>query len=98
MKELKHIKLFEAFESQKLSKTLKFINKASKDNFLNQIKKIAAKIDYPISELSDDLFEYLPFMSALKKVPVEEKVVEEAPQECNHESDWISARQPRTPP
>ena len=85
--ELKYLKLFEAFESIKLSKTLKFINKESQDQFLGELKSIGNRLDFPISKFSDDVFEYLPFKSALKK-----NVDPQAPQEkeqCNHESDWI---------
>lgn len=65
MKELKYIRLFEAFESQKLSKTLKFLNKEGKSNFLTKLKSIANSIDFPVSEFSDEYFQYLPFKKAL---------------------------------
>lgn len=65
---MKHIKLFEAFESKILSKTLGFIqNKSDKDNFLEVLKKICKNIDFPFSKLSDQHFEYLPFKRALEK-------------------------------
>jgi hypothetical protein len=63
--ELKYLRLFEAFESIKLSKTLKFVNKSSKDEFLSILKRIAESIDFPISKFSDDYFQYLPFKKAL---------------------------------
>ena len=66
MKNIKSFKLFEAFKSDKLSKTLAFINKDSKGKFLEQLKTIANKIDLPYSEYSDDYFQYLPFKKALK--------------------------------
>ena len=66
MKNIKSFKLFEAFKSDKLSKTLAFINKDSKGKFLEQLKTIANKIDLPYSEYSDDYFQYLPFRKALK--------------------------------
>jgi hypothetical protein len=66
MKNIKSFKLFEAFKSDKLSKTLAFINKDSKTKFLDQLKNIANKIDLPYSEYSDDYFQYLPFRKALK--------------------------------
>ena len=65
MKELKYLKLYEAFESIKLSKTLGFINKDAKKSFLNQLKQLADKIDLPYSKYSDDYFQYLPFKKAL---------------------------------
>jgi len=63
--ELKYLRLFEAFESIKLSKTLKFVNKESKNEFLTILKKIANSIDFPISKFSDEYFQYLPFKKAL---------------------------------
>jgi hypothetical protein len=65
MSNLKYIKLFEAFESIKLTKTLGFINKGSNATFISQLKSIASKIDFPISKYSDDYFQYLPFKKAL---------------------------------
>lgn len=83
---MKYIKLYEAFESNKLSKTIGFINKGAKGDFLYDLRTIGRNFDFPISEFSDDMFEYLPFKSALKKnVKVEDR--EKEP--CNHESDWI---------
>jgi len=63
--ELKYIKLFEAFESIKLSKTLGFIDKNSKNEFISQLKILASKIELPFSKYSDDYFQYLPFKKAL---------------------------------
>jgi hypothetical protein len=87
MKQLKHIKLFEAFESIKLGKTLNFINTGAKSIFIDNLKKIASNYDFPISKFNDDMFEYLPFKSALMKnvdppKPTEREV-------CKRESDWI---------
>lgn len=65
MKNLKYIKLFEAFESEKLSKTLKFINKEYRSLFISDIKSICNKMNFPLSEISDDLFQYLPYRKAL---------------------------------
>ena len=65
---MKHIKLFEAFESKILGKTLGFIQSNSdKDEFLEVLKKICKNIDFPFSKLSDQYFEYLPFKRALEK-------------------------------
>lgn len=66
MKNIKSFKLFESFKSDKLSKTLAFINKESKTKFLEQLKTIAKKIDLPYSEYTDDYFQYLPFKKALQ--------------------------------
>ncbi len=65
MSNLKYIKLFEAFESIKLTKTLGFIDKSAKDNFISQLKSIANKMDFPLSKYTDDYFQYLPFKKAL---------------------------------
>lgn len=85
MRELKYIKLFEAFESIKLSKTLKFLKGENKRTFLVNLKAISDKIDFPFSKFNDDYFEYLPFKSALNK----NYIIDETKEECKHESDWI---------
>ena len=65
---MKYLKLFEAFDSQTLSKTLGFIKeKSQKRDFLNLIKRVCDQIDFPLSKLNDDFFEYLPFSAAVKK-------------------------------
>jgi hypothetical protein len=86
MKDLKYIKLFEAFESTKLSKTMGFISRESRAAFLSKLKDITGRLDYPLSNLSDDLFEYLPFKSALKKTV---SLTSSEPEQCNHPSDSI---------
>ena len=64
---LKYIQLFEAFDSKVLSKTLGYIKEPNdREKFLNVIKKMCSSIDYPLSKLNDDYFEYLPFKKALK--------------------------------
>lgn len=63
---MKHIKLFEAFESAKINKTLSFLNKEGKSKFLDLIKKICERYDLPESRLNDNLFEYLPYNKAIK--------------------------------
>lgn len=60
---MKYIKLFEAFDSNVLSKTLKYVN--NKEQFLQILKGVCDKIDFPESKLTDDLFQYLPYKSAL---------------------------------
>ena len=65
MKDLKYIKLFEAFESVKLTKTLGFISKDARKSFISQLKQLADKMDFPYSKYSDDYFQYLPFKKAL---------------------------------
>ena len=66
MKNLKYIKLFEAFESSKISKTLAFINKSSRQTFIEKLNNLAKSIDFPVSELSDKFLQYLPFNKALE--------------------------------
>ena len=68
MSKLQYIKLFEAFESEKLTKTLGYIkDKKDRDFFLDRLKRICNSIDFPYSKLSDEFFEYLPFKKALEK-------------------------------
>lgn len=68
MKELKYIKLFEAFESVALSKTLGYMESSrDREVVLNHIKNICNGLDFPYSKISDEYFEYLPFKAALKK-------------------------------
>ena len=64
---MKYLKLFEAFDSKIMSKTLKYLSKDSKDRFFNMMKAYCEKYDFPFSKLSDDFFEYLPYSAALKK-------------------------------
>lgn len=64
---MRYLKLFEAFESTILSRTLSFIkDEESKNQFMTALNKICATIDYPKSELKDDYFQYLSFYPALK--------------------------------
>jgi len=67
MKNLKHIQIFEAFESKILSKTLGYINTSDKSSFMERIKRLCKTIDFPLSKMSDEYFEYLPFKSALAR-------------------------------
>ena len=65
-KELKYLKIFEAFESIKLSKTLNYIkDPKSKNTFMELLKTIANQMDLPLSKYSDEYFQYLPFNKAL---------------------------------
>jgi hypothetical protein len=71
---MKYLKLFEAFESNILSKTLKYLSKSSKSYFLDTIKKICDELDFPYSQLKDDYFEYLSFTKAFDKVENNDKI------------------------
>jgi hypothetical protein len=67
MRNLRYIKLFEAFDARTLNATLNHIKaKADKTHFLNALKKICGRFDIPESKLGDDLFTYLPFNRALR--------------------------------
>jgi hypothetical protein len=67
MKNLKYIQIFEAFESKILGKTLAYIKEPNdKSKFFDQIKRLCKNIDYPLSKMSDDYFEY--FFSFIKKI------------------------------
>ena len=66
MSQLKYLKLFEAFESVKITKTLGYIDNKSKERFINYLKNICNKYDFPISQLNDEMFQYLPYSRALK--------------------------------
>jgi len=87
MRNLKFIKLFEAFKSEMLSKVLGYIDTKSKKTFIDSLQEIVRVIDFPVSELKDDYFEYLPFDLALRK-SVDPNKSEKIP--CEYESEWIS--------
>lgn len=65
MRQLKYIKLFEAFDSVQLAKTLKFVKKNDKPEFMKALKAITMQIDAPLSSLNDDNFQYLPYKKAI---------------------------------
>jgi hypothetical protein len=67
MKNLKYIQIFEAFESKILSKTLGYIETNDRNTFMDRLKKLCKSIDFPLSKMSDEYFEYLPFKSALAR-------------------------------
>ena len=56
MRQLKYIKLFEAFDSVQISKTLKFVKKEDKSMFMDALKAITTNIDAPLSALNDKNF------------------------------------------
>lgn len=85
MKNLKHIKLFEAFDARTLNATLKHVkSKADKKTFLDTLKLVCKRFDIPESKLSDDLFTYLPFNRALRYNNV---VIEDQP--CTARDEFI---------
>ena len=63
---MKYLKLWEAFKSEILSKTMAFLSESGKEKFMNELKGITNYISYPLSELSDEYFQKLNFDKALK--------------------------------
>lgn len=61
---MKYLKLYEAFDSLKLSKMFGYLNKDSKSDFMIELKKICDYLDYPLSKLKDDDFQYLTYKEA----------------------------------
>ena len=62
MKYLKNIQIFEAVESNILSKTLGYICSEDRITFMNQLKKMCKSINFPLSKISDEYFEYLDLL------------------------------------
>jgi hypothetical protein len=84
---LKYLKLFEAFESIKLSKTLGYIDVQSRDRFLGIIKDICREYDFPFSKLNDDMFQYLSYKKALNV----NKKLEDSPCKATSKSEFSGA-------
>lgn len=73
---MKNLVLFEAFKTDKLNKTLGFMeNPQEKEKFRSDLKKLSQFYDFPISEFNDDMFHYLGYQKALKLInyPVADK-------------------------
>jgi hypothetical protein len=67
---MKYLKLYEGFESDRVSAILSFLNKKIKNeyntqDFLKTLKNLANKFDFPLSTLSDKEIQYLPVNKAL---------------------------------
>lgn len=62
---MRYLKLYEAFRSEILSKTLSFVSPDTKTFFIEKIEAVCKSIDFPMSELSDDLFQRMSFEKAL---------------------------------
>lgn len=84
MKNLKYLRLFEAFESKTLAKVFNYVDKSQKDDFKVRLQRLCGKLGFPMSKLSDDLFQYLPFNKALSLAAN----IEDEP--CDAKSDTIS--------
>ena len=63
---MKYLKLFEAFKSEILGSMMKFLSPTGKVEFLDKLEKLAKNLDFPMSEYSDEYFQYLPFKKALE--------------------------------
>lgn len=75
MKNLKYIKLYKAFESllteafgaDHLNKVFNYLkDSSSKKRFKNDIISVASHIDAPVTLISDEYFQYLPYKKAIK--------------------------------
>lgn len=63
---MRYLKLYEAFKSEVLSKTLSFVSPDTKRIFIEKVEAICKSIDFPMSELSDDFFQRMSFSKALE--------------------------------
>jgi len=76
MSDMKYLMLFEAFESNALSKMMKFlkskVDNNSKKRFSDKLKTMIAKLDIPIDKIKDDNVKYLNKNQALKIKSTEE--------------------------
>jgi hypothetical protein len=67
---MKYIKLYEAFESQVITNTLKFLTKKigqkSATSFSDDIKRLMGIYNIPISRIKEDDLEYLRTSKAIK--------------------------------
>ena len=70
MSEMKYLMLFEAFESDALSKMMEFLkgktDNNSKEMFLNRIKRLMENLDIPIDKIKNENVKYLNRSQALK--------------------------------
>lgn len=62
---MKYLKLFEAFESEKLTKTLGYVDAKSREELIKILRNICSGMDFPFSQLNDSYFQYLPYQKAL---------------------------------
>ena len=76
MSDMKYLMLFEAFESNALSKMMKFLkNKVdnnSKGRFQDKLKTLISKLNIPIDKIKDENVKYLNRNQAIKLKPTEE--------------------------
>lgn len=62
---MKYLKLFEAFESEKLTKTLGYIDRKSREELVKILRNLCNGMDFPFSQLNDSYFQYLPYQKAI---------------------------------
>ena len=67
---MKYIKLYEAFESEAITNTIKFLTKKigqkNTDSFFNDIKRLMTQYDIPISRIKENDLEYIRVSKAIK--------------------------------
>jgi len=63
---MRNLLLFEAFATDRLNKTMAFINKDDQERFRKDIKLVGDIYDFPVSDFNDDTFQYLTYQKALK--------------------------------
>ncbi len=67
---MKYLKLFEGFESNRISSILSFLNKKlnrnNYDKFLKDLKILSKKYDFPLSTLNDEEIDYVVVNKALQ--------------------------------
>jgi hypothetical protein len=76
MSDMKYLMLYEAFESNALSKMMNFlkskVNNNSKERFRDRLKTMISQLDIPIDKIKDDNVKYLNRSQALKLRATEE--------------------------
>ena len=67
---MKYIKLYEAFESEAITNTIKFLTKKigqkNTDSFFDDIKRLMTQYDIPISRIKENDLEYIRVSKAIK--------------------------------
>jgi hypothetical protein len=62
---MKKILLFEKFESKSLNKIYSYINKNDLNKFKHVLSSVSKKLDIPMSDIPEDIFQYLPYKKAI---------------------------------
>ena len=65
---MKRIMVFEAFKTDKLNKTLSFIDPVYRKKFREDLESVGNHYDFPISNFDDSMFQYLPYQKAIKLI------------------------------